>query len=67
MATYTEQLAEVNAAITKVMGGQEVQAGDRRVRRADLAQLLAERKRLEPLALREAAGRTGFSVSRGAG
>lgn len=68
MATYTEQLAAVEASIAKAEGGQEVTFSDgRRIRRADLAVLYAERTRLTPLAAREAAGRSGPSISRGAG
>ena len=67
MATYTVQLAAVEAAIAKAEGGQEVALTDgRRIRRADLVVLYAERARLTPLATREAAGRTGPSISRGA-
>jgi hypothetical protein len=68
VATYTEQLAAVNAAITKAEAGQEVTFADgRRVRRGDLAAMYAERTRLTPLAAREAVGRSGPSISRGAG
>ena len=67
MATYTEQLAAVNGAIARAEKGQEVSFSDgRRVRRGDLAAMYAERTRLTPLAAREAAGRTGPTVSRGA-
>lgn len=67
MATYTEQLAAVNVAIARAEKGQEVSFSDgRRVRRGDLAAMYAERTRLTPLAAREAAGRTGPTVSRGA-
>lgn len=67
MATYTEQLAAVNVAIARAEKGQEVAFSDgRRVRRGDLAAMYAERTRLTPLAAREAAGRTGPTVSRGA-
>jgi hypothetical protein len=67
VATYTVQLAAVEAAIAKVEGGQEVTWTDgRRIRRADLVVLYNERARLTPLANREAAGRSGPSISRGA-
>lgn len=67
MATYTEQLAAVNAAIAKAEAGQEVTLSDgRRIRRGDLAAMYAERTRLTPLAAREALGRVGPSISRGA-
>ena len=68
MATYTVQLAAVEAAIIKVEAGQEVVMADgRRIRRGDLAVMYAERARLTPLAAREGAGRSGPSISRGAG
>lgn len=42
MATTAERLAEVEAAISKlVTGAQSVQFGDRRLQRADLEQLRA--------------------------
>lgn len=67
MATYTVQLAQVEIAIAKAEGGQEVTLSDgRRIRRADLVVLYNERARLTPLAAREAAGRSGPSISRGA-
>jgi hypothetical protein len=67
MATYTVQLAQVEAAIAKAEAGQEVTFADgRRIRRGDLAALYAERTRLTPLANREAVGRSGPSISRGA-
>lgn len=57
MATTAEQLAEINAAITKILGGaQEYQMMNSRVRRADLGQLLTERKRLESLLAGETYG-----------
>lgn len=69
MATsYTAQLTSVQAAIAAIEGGaQEVRFGDRLVRRADLTALYAREERLIPLAARESAGRTGPSISRGAG
>lgn len=63
MATYTEQLAEINAAITAVLiKGQRYQIGDRMLWRADAEFLFAERDRLTPLAAREANG--GLRVRR---
>jgi hypothetical protein len=68
MPSYTAQLAQVEAAILKAESGQEVTMTDgRRIRRGDLAQLYAERRRLTPLAAREAAGRSGPRVYRGSG
>jgi hypothetical protein len=68
LATYTAQLAQVEVSIAKAESGQEVTFADgRRVRRGDLAALYAERRRLTPLAAREAAGSAGPSISRGAG
>lgn len=68
MATYTEQLAQLEAAIAKAEKGQEVTLDNgQRIRRGDLAAMYAERRRLTPLAAREAAGRTGVRISRGAG
>jgi hypothetical protein len=55
--SYAEQLAGVQAAITRLEdGAQEVRFGDRMVRYADLATLYAERGRLTRLAAQEAAG-----------
>lgn len=64
MTTYTEQLAEVRAAITRVLESQEYDidtgsGGRRRNKRADLAALEAREKRLIPLAAQEANGRSG--------
>lgn len=68
MTTYTEQLALYRAAEAKILLGQEVEPGvGLRIKRADLATVVAEIRRLEPLAAREAAGRSGPSISRGAG
>lgn len=68
MATYTEQLALYRAAEAKILAGQEVEPGQGlRIKRADLATVLSEIRRLEPLAAREAAGRAGPAISRGAG
>lgn len=55
--TYTEQLAEVNTAITRIMtGGQQVGRGGAYSQQGDLKVLLDERKRLELLANAEATG-----------
>lgn len=63
MATYVEQLAEVNAAITAVcVRGQRYKIGDREVWRGDLEWLFGERARLEPLASRESGG--GLRIKR---
>lgn len=64
MTTYTEQLAEVRAAISAVMSGQEYEidtgsGGRRRLKRADLTALEAREKRLIPLAAQESNGRSG--------
>lgn len=72
MATdYVAQLAEVNAAITAVATrGQRYRIGDRELWRGDLEWLFSERRRLEPLAFREAqaaadpCGRSGIRVRR---
>ena len=46
--TVKEQLDQVNAAISAILGGaQEYSIGSRRLRRADLAVLFKERQRLE--------------------
>jgi hypothetical protein len=46
--TIQEQLDQVNKAITAILGGaQEYSIGSRRLRRADLSVLFAERRRLE--------------------
>lgn len=68
MATYTQQLASVQAAIERTERAQEAATeGGRRIRRADIQHLYAERARLTPLAARESVGRSGFAISRGAG
>lgn len=55
--TYTEELAQVQAAITAILErGQSYTIKDRQLTRANLAELLAERKRLQPLVAREARG-----------
>ena len=46
--TVKEQLDQVNAAISAILGGaQEYSIGSRRLRRADMAVLFKERQRLE--------------------
>lgn len=81
MSTYTEQLATVAAAIAAAEAALAAGAYEERdVRFADgsgvrkrissgqsLQVLYAERARLTPLAAREAAGRRGPRISRGAG
>ena len=48
MAKATEQLAEVNIAITKILsGGQSYQIGSRRMTRADIGVLYQMKKELE--------------------
>ena len=65
MATYAEQLAEVQAAISAVMtGGQSYtigtgSGGQRSKTRANLAELQARERYLKPLADAEARGTTG--------
>lgn len=55
--TYTEQLAEVNTAITRTLtAGQQVGRAGAYVQQARLDTLFAERKRLEPLAAGEVSG-----------
>lgn len=55
--TYTEQLAEINTAITRVLtGGQQVGRAGAYAQQAQIQFLFAERKRLEPLADAEANG-----------
>lgn len=54
---YRDNLNEVNAAITAIATrGQRYRIGDRELWRGDLEWLTSERRRLEPLAAREAAG-----------
>ena len=58
--TTAEELAEINGAISAILGGaQEYAIGTRRLRRADLGQLLTERRRLES----KLASETGADVS----
>lgn len=63
MATYAEQLAEVQVAISRVLQNQAYEISDgstsRRMTRANLAELEARERRLIPLAAREARGRSG--------
>lgn len=54
--TYTEQLEEVQAAITAVLSAQEAVYNGQRVRKADLQWLHEREKYLRPLADREANG-----------
>ena len=66
MATYAEQLASVQAAITTIeQGAQEVRFEGRSVRYADLPMLYAREERLRGLAARESRG-GGIVVGRGA-
>lgn len=52
---YRDQLAEIDAAITAIATrGQRYRIGTRELWRADLEWLTSERKRLQPLAAREA-------------
>lgn len=61
--TYTEQLEEIQAAITAILGGaQSYTVGSRTYERADITPLLKQEERLMPLAAREAAGNTGARV-----
>lgn len=54
MSTYTEQLAEINAAITNVLtAGQSLKRGDGGAVLPDINVLLKERARLTPLAKAE--------------
>ena len=67
MLTYTQQLANVEAAIARAETAQEAESDSgRRIRRPDLEVLYRRHAYLVPLAAREAAGRTGPSISRGA-
>lgn len=67
--TNTEMLALYVAALPKILNGEEVTmpGNGGRIRRPSLEFVAAEIKRLTPLAAREAAGRSGPSISRGAG
>jgi len=59
--TYTEQLEEVQAAISAIVtGAQSYTKGERSATRADLKALFAEEKRLRIMVKRETAG--GISV-----
>jgi hypothetical protein len=67
MATYAEQLASVQAAITTIEeGGQEVRFEGRMVRYADLPVLYAREEKLRGLAERESRGGV-VRIGRGAG
>jgi len=61
--TYAEQLAEVEAAITKALDKQSWTQGQRAEQRASLDQLFAERKRLERIIGRTTRG--GIRMRRG--
>ena len=64
--TYTEQLEEVQAAISAVLsGGQNYTIGRQTFSRGDLLALYSMEKRLRPLAIREAAGISGGIRVRG--
>lgn len=58
--TVQEQLDQINAAISAILGGaQEYSIGTRRLRRADLQVLFEERRRLE----KALADQNGYSIS----
>lgn len=61
--TYTEQLEEVQAAISKVLVGQSYSMGGRTLTRADLASLQKREEYLRPLAEREGNG-GGYRIRR---
>ena len=55
--TYTEQLEEVQAAISAIVtGAQSYSKGERSATRGDLKTLMAEEKRLRMMVNRETAG-----------
>ncbi len=55
--TYTEQLAEINTAITRILtAGQQAGRAGAYAQQAQIQFLFAERKRLEPLAAAEVSG-----------
>lgn len=58
---YRDQLAQVNAAITKAEAAQAYQINSRSMTRPELGSLYRERKRLEPLARQEAMMAAGQS------
>ena len=61
--SYTEQLEEIQAAITAILGGaQSYTIGSRTFERASLDTLLRMQERLMPLAVRETAGVVGIRV-----
>lgn len=61
--TYTEQLEEVQAAISAILtGAQSVEFNGRRYIKGDLAVLFEMQKQLMPLATRESSGRKGIRV-----
>lgn len=58
--TYTEQLEEVQTAITSILGGaQSHSIAGRSMTKADLGTLFEMQKQLMPFATRESSGRTG--------
>lgn len=61
--TYTEQLEEVQAAITKVLGGQSYSIGGRTLTRADLDALQKREVWLRQQVARETNG--GMKIRRG--
>ena len=61
--SYTEQLEEIQAAITAILGGaQSYTVGQMTYERASLDTLLRMQERLMPLAVRETAGVVGIRV-----
>lgn len=61
--TYQQQLDEVNSAITAILSGaQEYWYNSRKVRKAEIQFLFAERTRLEPLAAQESAIAQGMTT-----
>ena len=58
--TIQEQLDQINAAISAILGGaQEYSIGSRRLRRANLQVLFQERKRLETALVEQ----NGYSIA----
>jgi hypothetical protein len=54
MTTTSEQLTQINTAITKIEGGaQEYRIGNRSIKRGDLSVLYAQRAELQRKALEE--------------
>ena len=59
--TYTEQLEEVQTAISAILGGAQSYAiGNRSLTRANLKELYAQEERLLKLVARETAGGLGI-------